>query len=117
MKSLIFFLCLSITVLQTTAQVKKTTVLKADPNKKIEVVETSCGQCRFGLKGKGCNLAVRINGKPYFVDGTNINDHGDAHKTDGFCNAIRKAAVQGTIVNNRFKVTYFKLLPGIVVTK
>ena len=117
MKTLLLFLCLSIAVSQTIAQVKKAAILKADPNKKIEVVETSCGQCRFGMKGKGCNLAVRINGKSYFVDGTNINDHGDAHKSDGFCNAIRKAAVQGTIVNNRYKVTYFKLLPGIVVGK
>ena len=29
---------------------------------------------------------------------------------DGFCNAVRKAEVQGEIVNDRFKVTYFKLL-------
>jgi hypothetical protein len=83
----------------------------ADSTKKVEVVEASCGQCKFGLKAKGCNLAVRIEGKAYFVDGTAIDDHGDAHADNGFCNAIRKAEVQGTIVNNRFKATYFKLLP------
>jgi len=27
-----------------------------------------------------------------------------------FCNAVRKAEVQGEIVNDRYKVTYFKLL-------
>jgi hypothetical protein len=81
-----------------------------DPNKKIQIVETACGECQFKLSGKGCELAVRIDGKSYFVDGTDIDSHGDAHAKDGFCNAIRKAEVQGEIVNDRFKVTYFKLL-------
>jgi len=81
-----------------------------DPNKKIQVVETACGECQFKLAGKGCDLAVRIDGKAYFVDGTDIDSHGDAHAKDGFCNALRKAEVQGEVANNRFKVTYFKLL-------
>ena len=87
-----------------------TTVAKPDPNKKVQVVEASCGECQFKLEGKGCDLAVRINGKAYFVDGTEIDSHGDAHASDGFCKAVRKAEVQGELVNNRFKVTYFKLL-------
>ena len=81
-----------------------------DPNKKIQVVETACGECQFKLAGKGCDLAVRIEDKAYFVDGTDIDSHGDAHAKDGFCNAVRKAEVQGEIANTRFKVTYFKLL-------
>ena len=28
---------------------------------------------------KGCDLAVRIDGKSYFVEGTKIDEHGDAH--------------------------------------
>ncbi len=75
------------------------------------MVEASCGECQFGLEGKSCDLAVRIDGKSYFVDGTTIDEHGDAHAKDGFCKAVRKAEVQGEIVNNRFKATYFKLLP------
>ncbi|MFZ9388442.1 MAG: DUF6370 family protein [Chitinophagaceae bacterium] len=82
-----------------------------DKNKKIQVVEASCGQCQFKLAGKGCQLAVRIDGKAYFVDGTTIDDHGDAHSSDGFCEAIRKAEVQGDVVNSRFQATYFRLLP------
>jgi hypothetical protein len=82
-----------------------------DSTKKILTVEASCGECQFKLEGKGCNLAVRIDGKAYFVDGTKIDEHGDAHAKDGFCEAIRKAQVQGEVVNNRFKATYFKLLP------
>ena len=82
-----------------------------DSTKKILTVEASCGQCQFKMQGKGCSLAVRINGKSYFVDGTSIDDHGDAHGQDGFCEAIRKAEVQGEVVDNRFKASYFKLLP------
>jgi hypothetical protein len=81
-----------------------------DATKKIQTVEASCGECQFKLPGKGCHLAVRIDGKAYFVDGTSIDEHGDAHANDGFCEAIRKAEVQGVVVDNRFKATYFKLL-------
>ena len=76
-----------------------------------QIVEVSCGQCNFKLKTqKGCDLAVRIDGKSYFVDGSKIDDHGDAHADDGFCNAIKKAQIKGTIVKGRFKATSFKLL-------
>jgi len=85
-------------------------VATPDPNKKIQIVEAACGECQFKLVAKDCDLAVRIEGKAYFVDGTNIDSHGDAHAKDGFCNAVRKAEVQGEIVNDRFKVTYFKVL-------
>lgn len=81
-----------------------------DSTKKIQIVEAACGECQFKLEGKGCNLAVRIDKKAYFVDGTEIDSHGDAHAKDGFCNAVRKAEVQGQIVNDRYKVTYFMLL-------
>ncbi len=81
------------------------------PKPKKQIVEASCGQCNFGLKSqKGCDLAVRIDGKAYFVDGTGIDDHGDAHNPDGFCMAVRKAKVKGEIQGDRFKASYFKLL-------
>lgn len=78
---------------------------------KIQMVEASCGQCQFGMKGKSCDLAIRIGGKSYFVEGTSIDAHGDAHAKDGFCASIRKAEVIGEIKDNKFFVTYFKLLP------
>jgi hypothetical protein len=99
----IFFMCLMSSFVN--AQTKP---LKTD---EMLIAEASCGQCQFKMQGKGCNLAVRIKGKPYFVDGTKIDDHGDAHAMDGFCQKIRKAEIKGTIVNNRFVATYFKLLP------
>lgn len=77
---------------------------------KTQIVEAACGQCQFGMDAKGCDLAVRIDGKPYFVDGTSIDKHGDAHAHDGLCNAVRKAKVEGELVENRFKATSFELL-------
>ena len=79
---------------------------------KPQIVETSCGECQFGMKGKDCELAVLIGGKPYFVDGTSIDSHGDAHANDGLCAKVRKAEVVGEIIDNRFKVTFFKLVPS-----
>lgn len=78
---------------------------------KPQIIEVSCGECQFEMKGKGCDLAIRIDGKSYFADGIKIDDYGDAHAKDGFCEAIRKAKVTGKIINNRFLVTSFTLLP------
>jgi hypothetical protein len=96
------------------AQKATTQTLQLDTTKKMQIVDAACGQCQFGLKAKvkGCDLAVRYNDTAYFVDGTNIDSHGDAHAKDGFCEAVRKAEVQGELVNNRFVVTYFKLVPA-----
>ena len=76
------------------------------------VVEAGCGECQFGLAGSDCDLAVRIDGKAYFVDGTGIDDHGDAHSDDGLCNATRQARVQGRVESGRFVATSFELLPS-----
>jgi hypothetical protein len=83
-----------------------------DSTKKVMDVQASCGKCKFGLAGKTCELAVRINGKSYYVDGAAIDNFGDAHADDGFCNTVRKAQVQGEVVNGKFKATYFALLPA-----
>ncbi len=110
MKGIVMIVLAFLVTTAAIAQEQKKPVSLPDSTKKIMVVEAACGQCQLGLKGKSCDLAVRINGKAYFVDGTSIDDHGDAHADDGFCNSIRKAEVQGEVVNDRFKVTYFKLI-------
>jgi hypothetical protein len=79
--------------------------------RKLDRVEAACGQCQFGLPGDGCDLAVRIDGTAYFVDGTHIDAHGDAHARDGFCNTVRHASVEGRIEGGRFVVRSFQLLP------
>ena len=75
-----------------------------------QVVEASCGQCQFGMEGSGCDLAIRIDGKSYYVDGSNIDDHGDAHADDGLCNCIRKAKVTGEIKDGRFLAKHIEVL-------
>ena len=77
-----------------------------------QIVEASCGQCMFSMDGQvGCDLAIRIDQKPYFVLGAAIDDFGDAHANDGFCNYIRKAKVKGHLEESIFVVSSFELLP------
>ena len=75
------------------------------------VVEATCGECQLGMDGTGCDLAVRIDDQAYFVDGTSMDEHGDAHGADGMCNCIRQAKVSGEIINGRFTADSFELLP------
>ena len=114
MKLFITILLFAFSISTTNAQDKKPLNNEINPSKKLLIVEASCGECKLGLKGKDCDLAVRLNGKSYFVDGANIDSHGDAHAKNGFCNAIRKAEVQGEIVSGRFKASYFKVVDGEV---
>ncbi|HQW94063.1 MAG TPA: DUF6370 family protein [Ferruginibacter sp.] len=84
----------------------------ADASKPVQVVEVSCGKCKLGLAGTTCDLAFRIDGKAYYADGASMDNFGDAHAGDGMCNAIRNAEVQGELVDNRFKISYIKILPA-----
>ncbi|SDY33995.1 DUF6370 family protein [Hymenobacter psychrophilus] len=117
MKKLLHLLLLGVVMpVQVLAQsAAKPAVATAGPDqtRPVQVVEASCGQCQLGLPGKSCDLAVRLNGQAYFVDGTHIDSHGDAHAKDGFCQKIRQAQVQGAVVNERFVATYFRLLPEV----
>lgn len=108
MKKLITITSMMLLSIASFAQNPTTKTL--DPNKKVLMVDASCGQCKFKMKGDGCTLAVRMNGKSYFVDKSNIEDYGDAHAKMGFCNAIRKAKVQGEIVDSKFVASYFELI-------
>ena len=76
-----------------------------------QIAELSCGQCQFGLTiQNGCDLAVRFDGKAYFVDGADIDDFGDAHdKQTGFCEVIRRAEVSGDIIDDRFQLKTIEL--------
>lgn len=75
-----------------------------------KMVMASCGQCQFSMQGNGCDLAIRMDGKDYYVEGTNIDDHGDAHASDGFCKAIKRAKVSGAVVDEKFIATSFKIV-------
>lgn len=110
MKNLLFIFALLFIATTSFGQVAKTTDSKPDPNKKLMTVDASCGECNFDLEGDDCDLAVRIDGKAYYVDGVGVSEYGHPHNKGGFCIVVRKAEVQGEIVNGRFKATYFKLL-------
>jgi len=79
---------------------------------KKQVAEISCGQCQFELDSKdGCDLAIRINNKAYFVEGFEIDHFGDAHdEKTGFCEVIRKGEIIGKIENNKFVASSIKLI-------
>jgi hypothetical protein len=83
---------------------------KLDTSKPVLTLEATCGTCNFEMPGKDCFLAVRYEGKAYAVEGTGLDDHGDAHDEKGFCMVVRKAKVQGSLKGDKFVVTYFELL-------
>ena len=98
---------------KTDKDAASTEVATESPTNKItdQIVEASCGQCQLGMEGNGCDLAVRIDGKSYYVDGSLIDDHGDAHGDNGLCNCIRKAKVTGEIKDGRFVAESLRLVP------
>ena len=73
--------------------------------------EASCGQCMFAMKGHGCDLAIKIENKYYYVKGANIDDFGDAHADDGFCKAIKKVVISGKLIDDNIRITSFKTVP------
>lgn len=104
--SLVFTLLISVSLYS-----QDSTFAKLDPTKKVLIVDAACGQCQFKMPGKGCTLAIKIKGKAYFVDKAGIDDFGDAHSDEGFCNAVRKAKVQGVVNKGKFVPSYFKVQP------
>lgn len=83
-------------------------------NKKevTQVAEVSCGQCNFELDSQdGCDLAIRINNKAYFVEGFGIDDFGDAHdEHTGFCEVVRKGEITGVVEEGKFFASSIKLV-------
>jgi hypothetical protein len=68
-----------------------------------QVVEVGCGSCVYKMQGvKGCDIAVKIDGKQYLVSGANV----DAHQ---FCAPGKKALVSGRIEGDRFLATKFEV--------
>lgn len=65
--------------------------------------EAGCAMCIFRMPGvKDCILAVKLNGRAMLVQGSSIDDHGDAHAADGLCNTARKARVRGRVEGDAF---------------
>ena len=100
---LLLLFCLPITALSQTEQ--------KETKARVFQVKAACGQCQLELPGYGCDLAVVVDNKAYFVANGDIDAHGDAHAADGLCTTIREAEVSGAVVEGKFTATYFKLLP------
>lgn len=85
-------------------------VLKIGKNGAVQgQVLASCGMCNFGMDSRDCSLAIQIDKKNFPVRGTGIDDHGDSHDENGFCNAIRVADVNGKVKDGVFIARNFKL--------
>ncbi|TNE54057.1 MAG: hypothetical protein EP338_09055 [Bacteroidetes bacterium] len=52
------------------------------------------------MKSTSCKLATKIQGKYYWIKGTDIDDHGDAHGPEGFCNHVLYADLSGHLVQS-----------------
>ncbi len=71
------------------------------------IVEAGCAGCMFKMEGaSGCELAVRIDGKPYLVTGAGVDAHGA-----GLCSSAKGAKVVGEIEGDKFVATSFELQP------
>lgn len=74
--------------------------------------EAGCATCIYKMKGvTGCKLAVKIEGETYLVEGSAIDEYGDAHADDGLCNTARKATVSGQVKGDKFVASKIELLP------
>lgn len=68
-------------------------------------VETGCGSCIYKMEGvKGCQTAVKIDGKSYLVTGVQT----DAHEA-GLCKGAKKAVVSGKVEGDKFVATRYEL--------
>jgi hypothetical protein len=73
--------------------------------------EVACGKCIYDMTGDKCDLAILIDGKYYYVEGSAVSDHGDEHADDGLCETSRKAQVKGKINYGIFVAEYVKIIP------
>ena len=81
---------------------------------KKQIVEVACGQCQFKMKAKkGCDLAVRIDGKSYFVEGTKLMTTEMHTPMMVFVTPLEKAEVIGDVKGDKFVVSYFKLYQNL----
>jgi hypothetical protein len=84
---------------------------KSQQNTISGVYPVSCGKCNFDMTGDECELAIEIEGKRYYVEGSDIHDHGNPDAEGGMCTKVRKAEVTGQLKFGVFRAESFTLLP------
>ncbi|MCH2228884.1 MAG: DUF6370 family protein [Crocinitomicaceae bacterium] len=75
------------------------------------IAKASCGTCNFDMTNDECELAVEIDKKHYFVEGSSVDGHGDAHSATGLCSTIRDAKIIGKVRHGVFVAESFQLIP------
>ena len=63
----------------------------------------SCGMCNFMNGDRDCALAIKVGSEVLSVRDVGIDDHGDSHARDGYCNVIKKVYVEGRVKGKSFK--------------
>ena len=58
--------------------------------------------CNFMNGQNNCSLAIKVGRDVLSVEGIGIDEHGDSHAKDGYCNVIKKAYVEGSVRGNKF---------------
>lgn len=72
-----------------------------------QTLEAGCATCVFGMEDvKGCQLAVKLDDKPYLVSGVEMPGH-----ESGLCDHSRTAELTGHLDGERFIATSFALKP------
>lgn len=84
------------------ATFKRTAAKAAIQRVSDQSAQVACAGCVFHMEGaEGCQLAVKLDGKTYFVDGAEVAGH-------EWCDKALDAVVNGTIENGRFVASSVK---------
>ena len=63
----------------------------------------SCGMCNFMNGDNDCALTIKVGQNVLSLKDVGIDDHGDSHAKDGYCNVIKKVYVEGKVRGKTFK--------------
>ena len=63
----------------------------------------SCGMCNFMNGDNDCAIAIKVGRDVLSLKDVGIDDHGDSHAKDGYCNVIKKVYVEGRVRGKTFK--------------
>lgn len=84
------------------ATFKRTAAKAAIQRVSDKSAQVACAGCVFHMEGaEGCQLAVKLDGKTYFVDGAEVAGH-------DWCDKALDAVVNGAIENGRFAASSVK---------
>jgi hypothetical protein len=70
-----------------------------------QTVEAGCAGCTYKMAGaEGCQLAIKVAGKPYIVTGVDVSAH-----DEGLCEKTKQASIAGAIEDGQAVLTKFEI--------